>query len=33
MGKDSIDGTGALALPNSKIFLGEFKNNRIEGKG
>lgn len=33
MGKDSIDGIGALALPDSKIFLGEFKNNRIEGEG
>lgn len=33
MGKDSIEGNGAIVLPGKKMFVGQFKNNRIEGKG
>lgn len=31
--KDTVRGKGALALPNHKIYIGEFANNKIQGKG
>jgi hypothetical protein len=31
--KDIMEGSGAVALPCNKIFIGEFRNNKIEGKG